>query len=485
MIEPNEPDGMTTAPKFVPDNNTPAAAPPEVPQWLYDASTEVSARRMGVLPEYVLEIIASHAPQPEAKEVAVLESMLANEEQACMEVLKERDTAIGFCDLFAATILGEDINWSCHETKWQEALDMLSNGKTIEVSGIMLRRSGDYAIVEAEVDGKWKEVIREFIDAPFSHIVEPSGIANAKESELNSVPDGVEAEAQPATATEGEEATGGGFRTSKAFTAQAWKDHGEAREPEAMTKWPRYLENAEHRGIYSRRMFDSPTHLGRWCDGSDSVLELTFDEVMAEGGCIETDAAGNALPASPPATNFTRHAEPKNYLSVCNQCRTKFDATGKCDCDRVSVSCQMPTLSEQPGSASGVETMKYTVKRMGTFGGSPLYTATFQVHGEMQVVTAADHDRLLAERDGEIATLRTRLLRAEQRDAEAEKYASGISENLSGFLQLAELGCSVHRNAVVNRPRYYVADVDGKIVSEADEILAAMRNVAMPFNNGG
>lgn len=177
----------------------------DVPQWIESASWQCITALLMLKNQSLTDddvrglhaafhgFIAKHAPQPEAKEVAVLESMLANEEQACMEALEERDTAIGFCDLFAATILGEDINWSCHETKWQEALDMMSNGKTIEVSGIMLRRSGDHAIVEAEVDGKWKEVIREYIDAPFSHIVEPAGIADAKESELNSVPDGVEA----------------------------------------------------------------------------------------------------------------------------------------------------------------------------------------------------------------------------------------------------------------------------------------------------
>ena len=151
------------------------------------------------------DFLARHAPKPQpqhgveqSSEVEQLKAKLADEELACSQVIDERDTAVGFCDLFSATILGEDINWSCHETKWQEALDMLSNGKTIEVSGIMLRRSGDYAIVEAEIDGKWREVIREFIDAPFSHIVEHAGIADAKESELNAVPRGVEESPQPA-----------------------------------------------------------------------------------------------------------------------------------------------------------------------------------------------------------------------------------------------------------------------------------------------
>lgn len=48
--------------------------------------------------------------------------------------------------------------------------------ETVEVSGIFLRRLGDYVIVEAEVEGRWVEVIREHHDGAFSHIVEPSGI---------------------------------------------------------------------------------------------------------------------------------------------------------------------------------------------------------------------------------------------------------------------------------------------------------------------
>lgn len=44
---------------------------------------------------------------------------------------------------------------------------------------IMLRREGDYAIVEVEKDAVWVEVIREFIDSPFSHIIEPLGIETA------------------------------------------------------------------------------------------------------------------------------------------------------------------------------------------------------------------------------------------------------------------------------------------------------------------
>lgn len=46
----------------------------------------------------------------------------------------------------------------------------------ITVSGVMLCRIGDHAIVKVEQNGQWVEVIREFLDSNFSHIVEPSGM---------------------------------------------------------------------------------------------------------------------------------------------------------------------------------------------------------------------------------------------------------------------------------------------------------------------
>ena len=51
--------------------------------------------------------------------------------------------------------------------------------KIVGYGPIMLRREGDYAIVEIEFNGKWREVIREFVDSNFSHIVEPLGIQEA------------------------------------------------------------------------------------------------------------------------------------------------------------------------------------------------------------------------------------------------------------------------------------------------------------------
>ena len=46
----------------------------------------------------------------------------------------------------------------------------------IPVMGIMLRKEGEYTIVEAEIGGTWIEVIRERSDGSFSHIVEPDGM---------------------------------------------------------------------------------------------------------------------------------------------------------------------------------------------------------------------------------------------------------------------------------------------------------------------
>lgn len=53
---------------------------------------------------------------------------------------------------------------------------------SIEITGIMLRRSGAesdplaHAVVEVEINGKWVEVMRELIGSNFSHIVNPAGI---------------------------------------------------------------------------------------------------------------------------------------------------------------------------------------------------------------------------------------------------------------------------------------------------------------------
>jgi hypothetical protein len=46
----------------------------------------------------------------------------------------------------------------------------------IGVTGIWLKRIGDQVIVEAEIGGSWVSVIEEFVDCPFSHIVEPGGM---------------------------------------------------------------------------------------------------------------------------------------------------------------------------------------------------------------------------------------------------------------------------------------------------------------------
>lgn len=43
-------------------------------------------------------------------------------------------------------------------------------------NALMLRSEGEYAILEIEVNGEWKELIRERLDSPFSHIIEPLGI---------------------------------------------------------------------------------------------------------------------------------------------------------------------------------------------------------------------------------------------------------------------------------------------------------------------
>ena len=53
---------------------------------------------------------------------------------------------------------------------------MTPDNTAVPVTGIHLLRIGDQAIVRAEIDGVWVEVIREHVDGSFSHIVEPAGM---------------------------------------------------------------------------------------------------------------------------------------------------------------------------------------------------------------------------------------------------------------------------------------------------------------------
>ncbi len=48
--------------------------------------------------------------------------------------------------------------------------------QAVPVTGIHLVRIGGHVIVKAEIDGQWVEVIREWHDGSFSHIVEPLGM---------------------------------------------------------------------------------------------------------------------------------------------------------------------------------------------------------------------------------------------------------------------------------------------------------------------
>jgi hypothetical protein len=52
----------------------------------------------------------------------------------------------------------------------------MSKQEAIPVTGIHLLRLGDHVVVKAEIDGTWIEVIREWHDGNFSHIVEPAGM---------------------------------------------------------------------------------------------------------------------------------------------------------------------------------------------------------------------------------------------------------------------------------------------------------------------
>ncbi len=54
---------------------------------------------------------------------------------------------------------------------------VMSKKHLVTVTAIWLRREGDHAIVLAEMNGKFVEIIREYIEGgPFSHICEGLGM---------------------------------------------------------------------------------------------------------------------------------------------------------------------------------------------------------------------------------------------------------------------------------------------------------------------
>lgn len=53
-------------------------------------------------------------------------------------------------------------------------------GKVSFVSALMLVAEGEYVLLKIEVSkGKWVTLIKERLDSPFSHIIEPNGISQA------------------------------------------------------------------------------------------------------------------------------------------------------------------------------------------------------------------------------------------------------------------------------------------------------------------
>lgn len=64
------------------------------------------------------------------KERDELAAKLGDEESEHLNTLKDRDEVIGVADILTAYILGEDINWSDHSLKWQEAVDVVGGERT-------------------------------------------------------------------------------------------------------------------------------------------------------------------------------------------------------------------------------------------------------------------------------------------------------------------------------------------------------------------
>lgn len=167
-----------------------------------------------------------------------------------------------------------------------------------------------------------------------------------------------------------------------------------AGEVQATTpKWPRYLENQQDRGVKFRRVYDSPDAPGRWVDGF--VMHLgRFDEAIITQRVIETDAAGNALTPTEPQQASGTDGPLSEFLVSWR------------DADQLGSNTPLP-----PQQASGVE--RYSACRL---------------HGTTEVVTAADHDRVVAAKDAELAeyaenladtthTLQDRVKELAERDA--------------------------------------------------------------------
>lgn len=72
--------------------------------------------------------------------------------------------------------LGEDHGSAAYAADQWEARQQR---KSISISSVALHREGGHVFVEVEIDGLWREVIRERHDASFSHVVTASGIRSA------------------------------------------------------------------------------------------------------------------------------------------------------------------------------------------------------------------------------------------------------------------------------------------------------------------
>ena len=129
--------------------------------------------------------LTAEAKQLESAQLAVegLKRLLADEEREHGNTIDARDAREeDLSAIFVALGMNEaEREWTSMQNPTGIALLAIDelrkdDERTIAISGIMLRRSGDRVIVEAEIDGRWVEVIDEFHDSNFSHIVEPAGM---------------------------------------------------------------------------------------------------------------------------------------------------------------------------------------------------------------------------------------------------------------------------------------------------------------------
>lgn len=176
-----------------------------------------------------------------------------------------------------------------------------------------------------------------------------------------------------------------------------------------------------------------------------------------------------------------------------------------------SVSARNPDAVETQQEASGVERYKVPIDYIDT-----TKTKGYQ---HTEVVTAADHDRVVAEKDAEIAELKhsfkfiSHSLEERNKDALAKDEqlaerdatiaelnkcvahacnrelreagrAEAAEAKCAELEKLTNLGCTVHLNAMQNKDPFFVCDVDDCVISSGSNIWESIHYAIYKIETG-